>query len=129
MPASPKVRFLSLFAAVAASGLLASCEQTRERSVEERVERMLGGTSQKILADPVASTGSTPQSYPKDLTDTQLPASAKSLSPATRNPAAADLLFTLTSLAVWAELVPGLGWDAARYRSHVVYLATSALTK
>ncbi|MBA2589317.1 MAG: TetR/AcrR family transcriptional regulator [Alphaproteobacteria bacterium] len=47
------------------------------------------------------------------------------LSPAT----AADLLFTLTSPAVWAELVPGRGWDAGRYRSHVTYLATSALTK
>jgi len=47
------------------------------------------------------------------------------LSPA----AAAELLFTLTSLAVWAELVPGLGWDPIRYRSHVTYLATSALTK
>jgi AcrR family transcriptional regulator len=47
------------------------------------------------------------------------------LSPA----AATDLLFTLTSLAVWAELVPGLGWDAGRYRTHVTYLATSALTK
>jgi AcrR family transcriptional regulator len=47
------------------------------------------------------------------------------LSPAT----AADLLFTLTSPAVWAELVPGRGWDAGRYRSHVAYLATSALTK
>ena len=51
------------------------------------------------------------------------------LSPHLSPAAAADLLFTLTSLAVWAELVPGLGWDAGRYRSHVVYLATSALTK
>ena len=51
------------------------------------------------------------------------------LSPHLSPAAAADLLFTLTSLAVWAELGPGLGWDAARYRSHVVYLATSALTK
>ncbi len=47
------------------------------------------------------------------------------LSPAT----AADLLFTLTSLSVWAELVPGRGWDAGRYRTHIAYLATGALTK
>lgn len=51
------------------------------------------------------------------------------LSPHLSPTAATDLLFTLTSLAVWAELVPGLGWDAARYRSHVAYLATSAVTK
>jgi AcrR family transcriptional regulator len=51
------------------------------------------------------------------------------LSPHLSPAAATDLLFTLTSLAVWAELVPGRGWDAARYRSHIVYLATSALTK
>jgi AcrR family transcriptional regulator len=51
------------------------------------------------------------------------------LSPHLSPAAAADLLFTLTSPAVWAELVPGRGWDAARYRSHIAYLATSALTK
>ena len=51
------------------------------------------------------------------------------LSPHLSPASAADLLFTLTSLAVWTELVPCLGWDAGRYRSHVVYLATSALTK
>jgi AcrR family transcriptional regulator len=51
------------------------------------------------------------------------------LSPHLSQATAADLLFTLTSLAVWAELVPGRGWDAGRYRSHIVYLAVSALTK
>jgi AcrR family transcriptional regulator len=43
--------------------------------------------------------------------------------------AAADLLWSLTSLAVWEDLVMGRGWPAERYRSHVVYLAVSALTK
>lgn len=52
-----------------------------------------------------------------------------SLSPHLSVAAATDLLFTLTSLAVWAELVPGLGWDAARYRSHIAYLAVGAVTK
>ncbi len=51
------------------------------------------------------------------------------LSPHLSAGTAADLLFTLTSLAVWAELVRRRGWDTARYRSHIVYLATSALTK
>jgi AcrR family transcriptional regulator len=51
------------------------------------------------------------------------------LSPHLSLTAATDLLFTLTSLAVWAELVPGLGWDAGRYRSHITYLAASAVTK
>ena len=51
------------------------------------------------------------------------------LSPHLSPAAAADLLFTLTSLAVWAELVPGRGWDTGRYRSHVAYLAVGAVTK
>ena len=51
------------------------------------------------------------------------------LSPHLSPAAAADLLFTLTSLSVWAELVPGRGWDGGRYRTHIAYLATSALTK
>jgi AcrR family transcriptional regulator len=43
--------------------------------------------------------------------------------------AAADLLWSLTSLAVWEDLAMGRGWTAERYRSHVAYLAVSALTK
>jgi AcrR family transcriptional regulator len=43
--------------------------------------------------------------------------------------AAADLLWTLTSLAVWEDLMTGRGWTAERYRSHVAYLAVSAVTK
>jgi AcrR family transcriptional regulator len=51
------------------------------------------------------------------------------LSPHLSPAAAADLLWTLTSLAVWAELVAGRGWDVSRYRSHVAYLAVGAVTK
>jgi AcrR family transcriptional regulator len=43
--------------------------------------------------------------------------------------AAADLLSTLLSLAVWRELVIGRGWDSARYKSHITYLAAGALTR
>ena len=43
--------------------------------------------------------------------------------------AAADLLWSLTSLAMWEDLVIGRGWTAERYRSHIAYLAVSALTK
>jgi AcrR family transcriptional regulator len=43
--------------------------------------------------------------------------------------AAADLLWTLTSLATWRDLVIGRGWSADRYRSHVTFLATGALTR
>jgi AcrR family transcriptional regulator len=50
---------------------------------------------------------------------------AKHLSPAT----AIDLLFSLTSPALWHDLTQTRGWDGARYRSHVGYLAVSALTK
>ena len=43
--------------------------------------------------------------------------------------AAADLLWTLTSLRLWEDLVIGRGWSAERYRSHVTYLAVGAVTK
>jgi len=42
--------------------------------------------------------------------------------------AAADLLATLLSLAVWKELVMVRGWDSARYKSHIGFLAAGALT-
>jgi AcrR family transcriptional regulator len=42
--------------------------------------------------------------------------------------AAADILSTLLSLSVWKELVLGRGWDSARYKSHIVFLAASAVT-
>jgi hypothetical protein len=50
---------------------------------------------------------------------------ASHLSPAT----AADLLATLLSLSVWKELVLGRGWDSARYKSHIAFLATGAITR
>jgi len=50
---------------------------------------------------------------------------APHLSPA----AAADLLSTLLSLAVWKELVMVRGWDGARYKSHIVFLAAGELTR
>jgi AcrR family transcriptional regulator len=42
---------------------------------------------------------------------------------------AADLLWTLTSLRMWQDLVMERGWTAERYRTHVTYLAVGALTK
>jgi AcrR family transcriptional regulator len=42
---------------------------------------------------------------------------------------AADLLATLLSRSVWQDLVLGCGWDSARYKSHIVFLATTALTR
>jgi AcrR family transcriptional regulator len=50
------------------------------------------------------------------------------LSPHLSESAAADLLYTLLSLSVWAELVIGRGWDSARYKNHIVFLATGAVT-
>ena len=50
---------------------------------------------------------------------------APHLSPAT----AADLLYSLTSPALWHELVQTRGWDGARYRGHIGFLTVSALTK
>ncbi len=50
---------------------------------------------------------------------------APHLSPAT----AADLLFSLMSPSVWHALVGARSWDAGRYRSHIGYLAMSALTR
>jgi hypothetical protein len=42
---------------------------------------------------------------------------------------AADILYSLTSPALWHDLIQTRGWDGARYRSHMAYLAVSALTK
>ncbi len=50
---------------------------------------------------------------------------AAHLSPQT----AADLLAALLSLSVWKELVLGCGWDSARYKSHIAFLAASAITR
>ena len=41
---------------------------------------------------------------------------------------AADLLATLLSRSVWSDLVLGCGWDSARYKSHIAFLAAGALT-
>jgi AcrR family transcriptional regulator len=49
---------------------------------------------------------------------------APHLSPA----AAADILSTLLSMAVWKELVVGRGWDSARYKGHITFLAAGAIT-
>ncbi len=43
--------------------------------------------------------------------------------------AATDLLWSLTGPRLWQELVAGRGWSADRYRTHVTYLATGAVTK
>ena len=43
--------------------------------------------------------------------------------------AAAELLWTLTSLRIWEDLVIARGWSAERYRTHVTYLAVGAVTK
>jgi AcrR family transcriptional regulator len=42
---------------------------------------------------------------------------------------ARDLLWTLTSPAVWQDLVTGRGWSTERYRNHVGFLAVGALTR
>lgn len=41
---------------------------------------------------------------------------------------ATDLLWTLTSPAVWRDLL-SRGWSGERYRSHIAFLAASALTR
>lgn len=51
------------------------------------------------------------------------------LSPHLSESAAADLLYTLTSLSVWSDLVLGRGWDSARYKSHITFLAAAAITR
>ena len=42
---------------------------------------------------------------------------------------ARDLLWSLTSPAVWQDLVTGCGWSTERYRNHVAFLAVGALTR
>lgn len=43
--------------------------------------------------------------------------------------AAADLLWTLTSLRMWEDLVLGRGWTPERYREHVTRLLRATLTR
>lgn len=50
------------------------------------------------------------------------------LSPHLKPATAADLLWSLTSLAVWRDLVTGRGWSTERYKSHIAFLAAAALT-
>jgi AcrR family transcriptional regulator len=50
---------------------------------------------------------------------------ASHLSPDT----ARDLLWSLTSPAMWQDLVMGRGWPAERYRNHIGFLAVGALTR
>lgn len=42
---------------------------------------------------------------------------------------ARDLLWTLTSPAMWQDLVAGRSWPAERYRNHIGFLAVGALTR
>jgi len=42
---------------------------------------------------------------------------------------AADLLATLLSRSLWQDLVLGCGWDSARYKSHITFLAAAAITR
>ena len=43
--------------------------------------------------------------------------------------AAADLLWTMTSLRMWEDLVLGRGWSPRRYQQHVTRLLLEALTR
>jgi AcrR family transcriptional regulator len=51
------------------------------------------------------------------------------LAPHLSSTTAADILFSLTSPSLWHELTSARGWDATRYRTHLAFLAVSALTK
>jgi AcrR family transcriptional regulator len=42
---------------------------------------------------------------------------------------ARDLLWSLTSPALWQDLVTGRGWPVERYRNHVGFLAVGALSR
>jgi AcrR family transcriptional regulator len=77
-------------------------------------------------SDPNAGTGWRPVG-PRALAERfrDEGALAAHLSPAT----AADLIATLLSLSVWKELALDCGWDSARYKSHIAFLAASALTR
>ncbi len=51
------------------------------------------------------------------------------LAPHLSSETARDLLWSLTSPAVWHELVTGRGWAAERARTQITYLAAGALTR
>jgi AcrR family transcriptional regulator len=51
------------------------------------------------------------------------------LAPHLSRDTARDLLWSLTSPAIWKDLVTGRGWPVERYRNHVGFLAVGALTR
>ena len=55
--------------------------------------------------------------------------SEKKLRPGLEQETAADLLWTITSLRMWEDLVIQRGWSAERYEEHVNQLLVSALLK
>ncbi|MCX5688615.1 MAG: hypothetical protein NTV94_02265, partial [Planctomycetota bacterium] len=94
MPKLTKACNSSLTAAAWALVFLSGCQNWRQESVETKVQRALGTTSQKILADPVASTRIPLGTYPRALTESNRPASALETNPQTKNPAAAELRYS-----------------------------------
>ena len=97
MPRSANPYFLSVSAAFGAALAASGCRDAGHARVEQRVERILREGSEKILSEPVASTRTTPVQYPKDLTNTNRPASALALRPPTTNPAPGDLRYSPAS--------------------------------
>ncbi len=97
MPRRAKPYFLGVSAAFSAAVIAPGCRDAGQSRVEQRVERILREGGEKILAEPVASTRTTPVQYPKDLTNTKRPDSALTLQPPTTNPAPGDLRYSPAS--------------------------------
>jgi len=97
MPSPAKSCFFSISAALGAVLAASGCGDAGHVRVERKVERILNGAGEKILADQVASTRTTPTQYPKDLTKTDRPASALKTTPPTTNPSAGDLDYSPAS--------------------------------
>jgi hypothetical protein len=53
----------------------------------------------------------------------------RNLRPGLDPSAAADLLWTMTSLRTWEDLVQDRGWSAQRYQQHVTRALRLALTR
>jgi AcrR family transcriptional regulator len=77
-----------------------------ERSWQDRLEHRLGGC--RAIVARLAQEGTLRKDMPESV--------------------AADLLFTLTSLRMWEDLVLERGWPAKRYEEYVGPLAVAALT-
>jgi AcrR family transcriptional regulator len=123
------------------AALLAALAAHAVRPLEERLAAIADAPSARVaLATMIAELMAAPAlpSGLGDPGDARLALSSAvldrfqaegALAPHLSPDTARDLLWSLTSPALWQDLVMGRGWTAERARHHITYLAVGALTR